>query len=128
MIYWGYCTFLDNNLISWSSLKQPTVSKSSTEAEYRSLSDIASQIIWISLLLKELGIPILDTPELYGDNLSSIYLTANPVYHKRSKHFENHYHYVRERVALGALVVKHISAEQQLAVHEAFAIWFICFA
>lgn len=60
--------------------------------------------------MREIGIPIKVTPELYCDNLSSVYLTANPAYHKRSKHFELDYHYVRERVALRALVVRHIPA------------------
>lgn len=111
----GFCTSFGQNLISWSSKKQPTVSKSSTEAEYSSLSETASKLAWISHLLKELGISLPVTPELFGDNLPSIYLTANPAFHKRTKHFETDYHYVRERVALGSLVVRHIPARLQLA-------------
>ena len=53
----GFCTFLGNNLISWSSRKQPTVAKSSTEAEYRAMSETASEITWIVNLLKDLGVP-----------------------------------------------------------------------
>jgi len=70
---------------------------------------------WICHVLRELGIPLPVTPELYGDNLSSVYLTANPAFHARSKHFEFDYHYVRERVALSSLVVKHIPGHQQIA-------------
>ncbi|KFK30733.1 hypothetical protein AALP_AA6G020200 [Arabis alpina] len=101
----GYCTFLGNNLISWSSKKQDTVARSSTEAEYRALSEAAMEITWLCIVMKELGIPLKHTPELYGDNLSSVYLTANPTYHKRTKHFELDFHYIRERVALGAVEV-----------------------
>ena len=111
----GYCTFLGSNLISWSSQKQSTVSQSSTEAEYRSQSETACEITWLCILLRELGVPLPEKPELYGDNLSSVHLTSNPAYHKRSKHFALHYHFVRERVALKALVVKHIPAHQQIA-------------
>lgn len=111
----GFCTFLGSNLISWSSLKQNSVSRSSTEAEYRSLSETATELHWIGSVMRELGIPMKTTPELYGDNLSSVHLTANPAFHKRSKHFEIDYHYVRERVALKALVVRHIPARFQLA-------------
>lgn len=111
----GFSTFLGSNLISWASQKQPTVSRSSTEAEYRSLSETATELAWICHVLRELGIPQPVTPELYCDNLSSVHLTANPAYHKRSKHFEIDWHYVRERVALGVLIVKHVPARLQLA-------------
>lgn len=43
----GLCTFLRNNIISWSARKQPTVSRSSIEAEYRTLSDTAAELIWL---------------------------------------------------------------------------------
>ena len=111
----GYCTFLGSNLISWSSQKQPTVSRSSTEAEYRSLSETACEITWICILLRELGVPLPETPELYGYNLSSVHLTANPAYHKRSKHFELDYHFVRHMVQSKFLRVTHVSSKDQLA-------------
>lgn len=50
----GYCIFLGANAIAWSSKKQQTVSRSSTEAEYRSLSSATTEVIWIQSLLKEL--------------------------------------------------------------------------
>lgn len=111
----GFCTYLCTNLISWASQKQETVAKSSTEGEYRAMSEAASQITWISHVLKELGVPMMTTPLLYCDNLSAVYLTANPAYHKRSKHFETHHHYMRERVALGLLEVKRIPSHLQIA-------------
>ncbi|XP_048614956.1 uncharacterized mitochondrial protein AtMg00810-like, partial [Brassica napus] len=60
----GICTFLGPNLISWSSLKQNSVSRSSTEAEYRSLSETATELHWIGSVMRELGIPMKTTPEL----------------------------------------------------------------
>ena len=111
----GLCTFMGTNLVSWSSKKHPTVSRSSTEAEYKSLSDAASEILWLSTLLRELRIPLPDTPELFCDNLSAVYLTANPAFHARTKHFDIDFHFVRERVALKALVVKHIPGSEQIA-------------
>jgi hypothetical protein len=50
----GFAVYLGSNLISWSSKKQPTVSRSSTEAEYKSLAVTAAELTWISSLLKEL--------------------------------------------------------------------------
>ena len=124
----GLCAFMGTNLISWSSKKQPTVSRSSTEAEYRSLTDAASEILWLSSVFRELGIPLPNTPELYCDNLSVVYLTANPAFHARTKHFDIDYHFVKERVALKALVVKHIPGHDNIAdiftkslLYEAFS-------
>lgn len=80
----GYCVFLGSNLISWSSKKQPIVSHSSTEAEYRSLAHTAAELSWLSMLLTELSIipPIL--PILWCDNISAFALASNPVFHSHS--------------------------------------------
>lgn len=111
----GFCTFLGSNLISWSAQKQPSVSRSSTEEEYRTLSDTAAELVWLLNLMREIGIPHTAPPELFCDNLSAVYLSATPAMHKRSKHFEVDFHFVRERVASGSLIVHHIPGVQQLA-------------
>jgi histone deacetylase 1/2 len=111
----GYTIFVGPNLISWSSKKQPTVSRSSTEAEYKALANGAAEAIWIESLLKELGVSRQRTPILWCDNLGATYLTANPVFHARTKHIEIDFHFVRERVASGALQVRFISSNDQLA-------------
>lgn len=93
--------YLGSNIISWSSKKQSTISKNSTEAEYRSLSETASEI----------EIPLPSTPVLLCDNLSAVMLTANHSFHSKTKHFMRDHHYVCERVALKTLEVHH----QQIA-------------
>ncbi|XP_019094507.1 PREDICTED: uncharacterized protein LOC109129919 [Camelina sativa] len=106
----GFCTFLGDNLISWSAKRQTSVSRSSTEAEYRCLSDTVAEVNWLKDLLENIGMPLKHAPELYCDNLSAVYLSANPTLHKKTKHFKVHYHYVREQVAEGSMVVYHIPA------------------
>ena len=111
----GFCTFLGSSIISWSAQKQQSVSRNSTEAEYRTLSDTAAELVWLINLMHEIGIPLPAPPELFCDNLSAVYLSATPAMHKRSKHFEVDFHFVREKVASGSLIVHHIKGVQQLA-------------
>lgn len=65
----GLYTFLGSNIISWSAKKHPTISRSSTEAEYCILSFTATELKWIASLLGEMSISLPDTPELFYDNL-----------------------------------------------------------
>ncbi|XP_071675719.1 uncharacterized protein [Lolium perenne] len=109
----GFAVFVGPNLISWSSKKQPTVSRSSTEAEYKALANGAAEAKWVDSLLKELGVTKQRTPILWCDNLGATYLTANPVFHARTKHIEIDFHFVRERVAKGELDVRFISTNDQ---------------
>ena len=75
----------------------------------------AAEAIWVASLLKELGVAQQRVPVLWCDNLGATYLTANPVFHARTKHIEIDFHFVRERVASGALEVRFISSDDQLA-------------
>jgi len=111
----GYAIFFGGNLIAWSARKQATVSRSSTEAEYKALADATAEIIWIQVLLRELGVSLHKPPSLWCDNIGATYLTANPIFHRRMKHVEVDYHFVRERVAMKQLDVRIISSKDQLA-------------
>uniref|UniRef100_A0A2N9I261 Reverse transcriptase Ty1/copia-type domain-containing protein n=1 Tax=Fagus sylvatica TaxID=28930 RepID=A0A2N9I261_FAGSY len=111
----GFLVFLGNNLITWSSKKQPTVSRSSTEAEYRSLAIGAAELAWIRMLLCDFGVILPSPLVIWCDNTSAIALASNPVFHARTKHVEVDYHFVRERVVRGDLRVLFISTNDQLA-------------
>ncbi|GKA59316.1 ribonuclease H-like domain-containing protein [Tanacetum coccineum] len=75
----GYCVFLGNNLLSWSSKCQPTLSRSSAEAEYRGVSNAVAETCWIRNLLRELHTPLSFATIMYCDNVSAVYLSSNPV-------------------------------------------------
>jgi histone deacetylase 1/2 len=111
----GFAIFLGPNLVSWSAKKQPTVSRSSTEAEYKSLANATAEVIWVETLLKELGIKVKEIPCLWCDNMGATYLTANPIFHARTKHIEIDFHFVRERVAKKLLDIRFVSTHDQVA-------------
>ncbi|XP_066385230.1 uncharacterized protein [Miscanthus floridulus] len=64
----GFVVFLGNNLISWTARKQPTVSRSSTEAEYKALANATAEMVWIQKLLVELHVPHPSMARLWCDN------------------------------------------------------------
>ncbi|XP_026377896.1 uncharacterized protein LOC113272240 [Papaver somniferum] len=111
----GYAVFLGSNLISWSSKKHPTVSKSSAEAEYKCLSVASAELKWLSSLLTELHIPLQCSAKLYCDNTSALALASNPIFHARTKHIKLQYHSFRELVEDGFIQLHHVASEDQLA-------------
>ncbi|KAK6151891.1 hypothetical protein DH2020_014526 [Rehmannia glutinosa] len=111
----GFCIFMGNNLISWSSKKQPLVSRSSTEAEYRSLAYAICDLIWLQSLFQELKIPQQTNPVVWVDNQSAISLAKNPIHHSRTKHFELDLHFIREKVLHNLIRVQYVPSLDQIA-------------
>jgi hypothetical protein len=67
------------------------------------------------MLFKELGVVLKCAPVLWYDNISALALASNPVFHARTKHIEVDYHFVREKVLNGDIVIKFISTNDQIA-------------
>jgi hypothetical protein len=111
----GFAIFFGPDLISWSARKQATVSRSSTKAEYKVVANATAELIWVEALARELGVMLYQRPILWCDNLGAPYLSANPIFHARTKHIEIDYHFVRERVSNKLLDIKFISTKDQVA-------------
>ncbi|KAM1147908.1 hypothetical protein ACFX19_040240 [Malus domestica] len=111
----GFVVYLGTNPISWQSKKQSTVSRSSTEAEYKALAHCVADVFWIRSVFKDIHQYILVPPSLYCDNLSALALSSNPVFHSKIKHLDTDYHFVREKVQKRDLLVHYIPTEDQIA-------------
>ena len=111
----GYSFFLGASLISWSSKRQPTVAKSSTEAEYVALSAAAQEAIWLRRLLIDLRSPSVHPTVINEDNQGAIELSRNPKHHSRVKHIDIAYHFARERVESGEIEVVYCPTDSMIA-------------
>lgn len=111
----GYCLFLGDNLISWKSKKQSTVSRSSTESEYRALATVTCEVLWLLKLMQDLGLKYKVPVSIFCDNQSAILLSLNPVLHERTKHIEIDVHLVRDKVSEGVVKVVKVDSSEQIA-------------
>jgi hypothetical protein len=95
----GYLVFLGSTTISWKSMKQWTITRSSNKAWHKALADGTTEILWIHSLLSELRLSFVSTITLWCYNLDATYLSVNLVSHAHTKHVEVSYHFVNDRVA-----------------------------
>lgn len=111
----AYLFSLGSGAVAWRSKKQNSVALSSTEAEYISASEAASEAVWIRRILEDLGFKQQEPTVIFCDNNSAINLSKNPVMHSRSKHIELKYHYIRDMVIKKQLSLKYCSTHNQAA-------------
>ncbi|XP_063940548.1 secreted RxLR effector protein 161-like [Daucus carota subsp. sativus] len=111
----GMVFYLNESLVTWVSQKQRCIALSSCEAEFMATTAAACQSIWLRKLLEQVTDETIGPVVLYLDNKSAIDLSKNPVFHGCSKHIDVQYHFIRECVERGEIIVKHVSSENQRA-------------
>ncbi|CAI6377586.1 unnamed protein product [Macrosiphum euphorbiae] len=102
-------------MISWTSQRQHCVSLSSTEAEYISASEAVKGILWITWLITSLSTTGDKQLVLFIDNQNATRLVKNPEFHKRTKHIDVRYHFIREKYEEGQFQLQYIGTEDQIA-------------
>ena len=110
----GNCFSFGSGLITWSSKKQSIVSLSSTKAEYVAVTSACTQVLWLRKVLEEIGEKQIHPTMIFCDNTSAIKLAKNLVHHRRTKHFDLKYHFIRDLVQKKEVELCYIKTQEQL--------------
>ncbi|GJR10612.1 ribonuclease H-like domain-containing protein [Tanacetum coccineum] len=97
----GFAVFLGSCLMSWKRKKQSVLAKSSAEAEYRAMSNVACEIIWILKILTDLKVEYTILIQMFCDSSAAMQIAANLIFHERTKHFEVGLYFLKEKINEG---------------------------
>ena len=111
----GYVFLAKGGAITWRSKKQSTIALSSTEAEYVALSEARCEACWLRNLYDELGYKQNNPMLIKGDNNGSIMMARNPQFHKRSKHIDTRWHWIRDLVERNVVKIESCRDPDQTA-------------
>eukprot|EP00253_Pinus_taeda_P034774 PITA_34774 len=101
--------------ISWAYKKQSIVALSTAEAEYVAATTAACQAVWMRRMLRSLGQEQEKATVIFCDNSSAISLSKNSVFHKRTKHIDTRFHYIKELANNGEILPEHCRTQEQVA-------------
>ena len=107
--------FVGGNLVSWRSKKQVVVSRSTAEAEHRTMALALCEMMWLKGLLKGLQVLKNETMLLHCDNVAAINIANNAVQFDRMKHVEIDRFFIKEKIDAGTLKLKYVKSRNQLA-------------
>ena len=109
----GYVFTIAGGPVSWRSTLQSTVALSTIEAEYMAMTEAIKEAIWLQGLLDDLGVDQ-DHLSVHCDSMSAIFLAKNQVHHSRTKHIDVRYHFVREIIEEGDILLEKIDTKRIL--------------
>lgn len=112
--YTGFVLKLGSNTINWESRKQRCVAMSSTEAEYLAISDACKDIMFT----RHFWLEIMNTNvhcKIFNDNQSAQKLLLSKECHKRTKHIDVRYHFIKDLVCKNYVSVSYMSTSEMIA-------------
>lgn len=111
----GYAFIFCHGAISWGSERQHSVSLSTAESEYMAAALCVKELVWIRKICIEIFDENSFNIKLFMDNDSAIRLTKNPEFHKRTKHIDVRYHFIREKYAENQFTLQHVPSDRMAA-------------
>ncbi|CAN6470472.1 unnamed protein product [Victoria cruziana] len=110
----GYCIFIGQNVVVWSSKKQKVIARSTAKAEYRAMAAGVADVTWVRHLLEDLNEPI-SSSIMFCDNQSAINIARKPILHCRTKHIEIDQHFVRQKVENREIEPAYVRSDSRIA-------------
>ena len=97
-----------------AAIGSPLYAAITTGAKYVALTTTAQEVLWLTSIVKEMQLDA-STPIIHGDNTSSHFLAKNPAHHKRTKHIDVRYHWIREQLTNKLFKLSYINSKDNLA-------------
>ncbi|GJV03202.1 retrotransposon protein, putative, ty1-copia subclass [Tanacetum coccineum] len=113
-----YVFALNDGAVDWKSAKQSTTAMSSTEAEYIAADEASMEAVWMRKFIDGLGnvMPSNKRPmKMLCDNEPALAIVSDPEILKGAKHFQRKYHYIREVIQEGEIVLKKVHTDDNVA-------------
>ena len=111
----GYVFLMADGAVTWALQMQKTVAQSSMEAEYMALSEVRSEIAWLTTLQWEIGYGSKGPVPLVADNQGGIFLAVNPAHDRQLKHIDIRYHFICEYIEEGCVNIVYVSTDKMIA-------------
>jgi len=117
----GFMFISGGAAVSWASKLQKTVALSTMEAEYMALCEASTEAVWLDKLIQRVTMLVRQSDNLVGpvnikvDNSGCIDFAKNPVEHKRTKHIDIRYHFVRDAITTDKVILEHYPTDEMAA-------------
>jgi hypothetical protein len=111
----GWVVRVNNDVVSWASKTQRNVAQSTCEAELYAEAAAVQEVLWLRIILEELGLPLAAGSIVCVDNQSTIAISKNGIKGERTKHVDIKYHFVTQRIRDGTIRVEYVPTDKQIA-------------
>lgn len=111
----GYVFMKNGAAVTWATQNQQSVALSTTEAEFMAACATTKEALWLKQLLTDISAFHQDYVTIHMDNQSAMCLIKNVDYHKRCKHIDVRYNFIKEKFADKCIDLKYVCTKEQYA-------------